>query len=224
MAGSTPKYGPPYQPPTGDGSGDSGAAPPNVGDGDVPNVAVVAPWSSPGPPSFNDDPPAPPAGSGDQPTSIPDIPGYSVNLASLRGGMNTLIADAETLVSAYEDLRSTVFGGKDTVFGQTATVTSVNDSDQGAAQAAGGSSGDGNPGDVTNPSPIQKTALEFAASLNPAQLAALEAAANAIELVGQFIAGVDRAGQTYGATDRAALFASPPGNPVSAQPSTTGHS
>ncbi|MFB9835737.1 hypothetical protein [Actinoallomurus acaciae] len=211
MGHSQPKYGPPYQPPADDGDGPPDPDKGQDFSGEVPNLAVPAPWSSPGPPSFNEDPPAPPAGAGDPPKDIPDVPGFTVNLASLRGGMNTMLADAQTLVSAYEDLRLGVFGSKDTVFGQNATVTNTTSS---AASVVSG--GGGNPTEHVDPSPAAASAVEFAASMNPAQEKVLEFAANAIELVGQFIAGVDRAGQTYAATDRAAMFPPPPENPVAA--------
>jgi hypothetical protein len=208
---SQPKYGPPYQPPA-DG-GDNTPDPDKGKDfsGDVPHLAVPAPWSSPGAPSFNEDPPAIPAGAGDPPKDIPDIPYFTVNLASLRGGLSTMIADAQALVNAYEDLRLGVFGGKDTIFGQNATVDEVT--------TTPGSTANQNVNTYhwdTKASPAAAAAVEFAASMNPAQEKVLEFAANAIELAGQFIAGVDRAGQTYAATDRAAIFPPPPENPVTA--------
>ncbi|MDN3357275.1 hypothetical protein [Actinomadura sp. DC4] len=125
--------------------------------------------------------------------------------------MNTMIADAEVLVGAYEDLVAGVLGGKDTVFGQNATVTNTSPSMSGPWSGGGGSGTQ-----HVDPSPAAASAVEFAASMNPAQEKVLEFAANAIELVGQFIAGVDRAGQTYAATDRAAIFPPPPENPVAA--------
>jgi hypothetical protein len=198
---SKPKYGPEFKAPE-----DNGDNPPDPDKGndfssEVPHLAVPTPWSSPGAPSFNEDPPKIPA-DGDPPKDIPDIPFLQVNLASLRGGLNTMIADTQTLVNDYESLRLDVFANKDTIFGQNAMVEEDSYGLE-YAEASGKWA-----------SKIQPQAQEFAASMNPAQEKVLEFAANAIELVGQFIAAVDRAGQTYAAADRAAVFPPPPENPV----------
>jgi hypothetical protein len=191
---SEPKHGPAYTPPPDDGSS---TPDPDYGQdlsSYAPNLAVPTPWSSPGPPSFNDDPPKTPAG--DQPPNkdIPPCAYLQVNLASLRGGMNVMLAQTQTLVGLYDDLRLGVFGCAHTVFGQTAMI----DDDPYGVEGAS----------ATDPeaSPIQAQAQVFAAGMNPAQERVLEFAANAIELVGQFIAGVDRAGQVYGSLDRKAAF------------------
>jgi|tagenome__1003787_1003787.scaffolds.fasta_scaffold20968753_4 hypothetical protein len=209
MGHSQPKYGPPFEPPA--EGGDDSPDPDKGKDfsGEVPHLAVPTPWSSPGAPSFNEDPPKIPADAGDPPKDIPDISFLQVNLASLRGGLNTMIADTQTLVKSYEDLRLGFFANKDTVFGQNATVINTTHSMAGSWSGGGGSGTQ-----HVDPSPAAAGAAEFAASMNPAQEKALELAANAIELVGQFIAAVDRAGQTYAAVDRAAAFPPPPENPV----------
>ncbi|MCO6005342.1 hypothetical protein NE236_10130 [Actinoallomurus purpureus] len=206
----TPKYGPPFQPP----KGGNGSSDPDSGKdfwGDVPDLAVPAPWGTTGPPSFNDDPSSP-AGAGESPPGgIPLTTPISVNLSSLRFAMNSMLSDVKLLVSDYESLKSLVAAQKDTVFGQNATVTEVGNSLGNAAGQAsgGGGSGSGNPQDHTYGSQIQPYAQDFAASINPAQEKTLEAIANSLELVGQFIAGVDRAGQTYSHADRLARFPEP---------------
>lgn len=199
--GKQPKYGPPYQPPSGDGQPD-----PDKGKdlwSLVPQLAVPAPWNgNPGPPSFNDDPPGQQSASGD-PTPTPECWPIQMNMISIRTGLFTIVSELQSAVALYQDVRNAVYVNKDHVFGQDATVSPqvygvenyVPDSD-------------------TEPSEIQKSAQDFAASINPAQEKVLEQIANALEVVGQFTAGVDRAGQAYGSADRKAKFPEPPPNPV----------
>jgi hypothetical protein len=126
-----------------------------------------------------------------------------MNMISIRTGLFTIVSELQSAVALYQDVRNEVYSTKDNVFGQNAvvapTVTGVEnyvpDSD-------------------TEPSEIQKSAQDFAASINPAQEKVLEQIANALEVVGQFTAGVDRSGQAYGSADRKAVFPDPPPNPV----------
>jgi hypothetical protein len=174
----------------------------------VPNVAVGAPWNGqPGPPSFNQDPPGQDPGSGDPPPPPPVSP-LSVNLTSLRSAETSLISETTSLAADYENLRNKVMSSKDTVFGQSAIQTVI--TDPGQAAGGGGSGGQEHKG----PSPIQGKAQEFAGHLNPAQERVLEQIANSLEIVGQFTAGLNRSGQSYGAADRKAQFPDPPPSPV----------
>jgi len=209
MGHRQPKYAPPYQRPSGD---DDGPPDPDKGKdlwGLVPQLAVPAPWNS-NPPSFNDDPPASPAGGGEPPKDIPPTWEFKVDLGGLRGCMNTLLAQVQPAVNSYQALRDLVFRDKDSVFGQNATVTTTHEPSA-ASQVSGGPT---QPYNTEDPSPIQNSAREFAASINPAQEKVLQQTANALELVGRFIAGLDRAGQSYGAADRKTEFPEPPPNPV----------
>jgi hypothetical protein len=176
----------------------------------VPQLSVPAPWNGdPGPPSFNNDPPPGDPGSGDPavPPVTPVSP-ISVNLTSLRGSEMNMISEVQSLVADYQALRDDVWATKDTVFGQNAMVHGTAISNP----AGGGAPSGGN--EKPSPSPIQGPAHEFANSLNPAQERVLEQIANSIEIVGQFVAGLNKAGQTYGAADRKAKFPEPPSSPV----------
>jgi hypothetical protein len=176
----------------------------------VPHIAVAAPWNGqPGPPSFNSDPPPPKNGQGSgDPSWVPLVAPIAANLISFRTTEMSLIAKAQSLVADYETLREKVFATKDTVFGQQATEESFND----PGQASGGG-GSGNSGHM-GPSPIQEPAKEFANIINPLQERVLEQIANSLEIVGQFIAGLNKAGQAYGYVDRNAHFPEPGPSPV----------
>lgn len=199
--GKQPKYGPPYQPPSEDG-------PPDPDKGRdlwplVPQLEVPAPWNSnPGPPSFNDDLPGKPPKN---PTSTPTPECWPIqmNMISIRTGLFTIISELQSAVALYQDVRNAVYVNKDHVFGQDATVSPHVTGVENYV-----------PESDTEPSEIQKSAQDFAASINPAQEKVLEQIANALEVVGQFTAGVDRAGQAYGSADRKAKFPEPPPNPV----------
>jgi hypothetical protein len=175
----------------------------------VPHLAVPAPWNGqPGPPSFNTDPPQQDPAAGDPPP-VPPVSPIAANLISLRSGEMNLISEVQSLIADYETLREKVFATKDSVFGQNAIESVFTD----PGQAAGGG-GSGMPVEHKGPSKIQGPAHEFANSMNPAQERVLEQIANSIEIVGQFIAGLNRAGQSYGAADRKAQFPEPPPSPV----------
>jgi hypothetical protein len=175
----------------------------------VPHVAVMQPWNGqPGPPSFNEDPSGGKSDSGDSPPVLPVSP-ISANLMTLRTGEMSLTAATTSLIADYEELREKVMSVKDTVYGQNATITTHND-----PSAAAGGGGSGGMSEQHGPSDIQGPAHDFANSINPAQERVLEQIANSIEIVGQFIAGVNRSGQSYGMADRKSVFPDPPPSPV----------
>jgi hypothetical protein len=197
--GNQPKYGPAYQPPSGD-------SPPDPDNGKdlwplVPQLGIPNPWNTSSP-SFNDEPPGPPPGSGD-PTPTPECWPIQMSMTSMRSGLDTIMAELESTVAQYQDLRNAVYANKDHVFGQDATVL---------PEAYGLEYAD--PGTDPEPSDIQKSAQDFAAGINPAQERVLEQIANTMEVIGQFSAGVDRSGQEYASADRKAKFPAPPPNPV----------
>lgn len=203
--GNQPKYGPPYQPPSGDGPPDTDKGKDFWGD--VPQLAVPAPWNG-NPPSFNEDPPGAQGAAPTDPT--PECPPISLSLTSMRSAMTTIISEVTSGVSQYQDLRNAVWNKKDHVFGQDAIME---DDTPSAASVVSGAPA---PQHHEGPSPVQKSAKDFAASINPAQEKALEAVANALELCGEFVAAVDRAGQTYGWADRNSKFPPPPSGGVKA--------
>jgi hypothetical protein len=182
--------------------------------GDVPTLGIVGDWGY-NSPSFNLDPPNPngngPAGGGPEET----MP-IRVNMISLRTALTNMGSATVQAIAAYEDLKATVRSTKDHVFGQDAIVQH----DPGKSKG-GGAHGD-QPGQTptdyghssTDPSPLQAPAKDFASGMNPAQEKVLEEIANSLELLGQFMRGVDTAGQAYSATDRKAVFPEPPPSPV----------
>jgi hypothetical protein len=154
----------------------------------VPNVSVA--WGNP--PSFNNPPPASEDGGGDS-TDVPETPPIRVNLAGVRGTENSMLSAARTAVDAYQGLRQHVLSVQDNVFGQnemdwykdpTSYMTPT----------------------IERPSEIQPIAREFAASMNPAMEKALYFMGTTLELVGEYIALVNRTGQTYSEVDRKARF------------------
>ncbi|MCW2945857.1 MAG: hypothetical protein JWR24_2574 [Actinoallomurus sp.] len=193
------KYGPPFDPNA------PGSDQPNPDAGKnlsylVPNVSVA--WSTA--PSFNLDPPN--SGGGDGGGDVPPCSPIQVNLSTLRGAEASMLGSARTAVGDYQSLRDKVMSVKDTVFGQ---------------QAIAGTSGYWNaasqgyvPGNDNAASPIQDPAKKFADVINPAQEKVLWQMAGALEVIGQYVAAVNRAGQSYGEADRKAKFPAPPPNPV----------
>lgn len=176
----------------------------------VPHLAVPAPWND-NPPSFNLDPPpgAAPGNASLTDHPIVDVTPFAVNLSTLRNAVIDVTHELGDLVNGYEALRDFVLATKDSIFGQDALHTEYDD--PGAASGGGGS---GMPQQKTSPSPIQAHAREFAGHINPRQERVLEEIANSIEIVGRFTAGLDRAGEAYGAADRKAVFPEPPPSPV----------
>jgi hypothetical protein len=212
MGGNQPKYGAPYVP-----SGDGANEPDDPDKGkdlwsDVPQVEVLEPWNgNPGPPSFNDDPPDFQQAGSAPSSAAPQTEHIAINMATVRYGEEIVLEVAKVAVAEYEALREKVYYAKDTVFGQQA-VTYTN----GDGTAAGGAGGGGsNVQQIrAEPSKLQASAKEFADNINPAQEKVLEQIANGLELVGQFVAGVNKAGQGYGAADRKTRFPEPPPSPV----------
>jgi hypothetical protein len=163
----------------------------------VPTVTVG--WTAA--PSFNLDPPNSESGGNNNP--VPPCPPFTVDLSSLRAAEGTMLDASRTAVSNYQTLRDKVLSEKDTVFGQTAIDNSQVTGIEYYQPAPGG-----------DPSPLQDIAKQFAETMNPAQDKVLAQMAAALEVVGQYIAAVNRAGQSYGRADRKAEFPAPPANPV----------
>ncbi|MCO6004189.1 hypothetical protein NE236_04285 [Actinoallomurus purpureus] len=124
----------------------------------------------------------------------------------MRASLYTIISELQSAVALYQDVRAKVWASKDTVFGQNATINPY-------------AAGQGTGLEYANlpeeeDSPIKASAQASAARLNVYQERVLEQIADALEVVGQFTAGVDRAGQAYASADRKAKFPAPPPNPV----------
>jgi hypothetical protein len=207
-----PKYGPAFDPNAGGGNGQPD---PDAGKDFgylVPNVQVA--WSTP--PSFNQDPPdvTPPGGDGDKDNDVPACGPIQVNLGTLRTAEQSMLSASRIAVTDYEALRNKVMSVKDTVFGQTATVTEVTGGPDGVSGNSYNGAGAGVRQESTVASPVQEAAKKFSDSINPAQEKVLWQVANTIEIIGQYIAAVNRSGQAYGHADRESVFPEPPQNPV----------
>lgn len=204
-----PKYGPPYEPPSG------GGEPPSDGDTDtkagVSELSVTDVWRSGGP-SFNDALDAPSPGDTEpDDTPAPDVPPFTVSMASVRQGMSTMVGELEALVASYQALRAHVFDTRDRVFGQFATTTyETNRYAGGAIKEYYAQNERQMFATNTRVSVIVETAVEFAKSMNPAQDRVLGQIADSIQIAGQFVAAVDRAGRAYAEADRKAQFPEPP--------------
>lgn len=157
----------------------------------VPNLNVS--WTVM--PSFNNPPPAPES-QGDPEaasTDVPATPPIRVDLSGMRATEISLINAAQTAVDAYQGLREHVLSVKDDVFGQ-------HDTDLEKDATYYGTSAQEVPGQ------IQSIAREFAASMNPAMEKALFFMGTTMELVGEYIALMNRTGQTYSEVDRNSRF------------------
>jgi len=158
-------------------------------------------------PSFNDAPGGldGAAGAGSSPTATPlNEQPLSVNPINMRSIERDMLSAAERAVEAYTSLKAKVdaaiAGGA--IYGQTDTdEVYVNTTTMG-----------GPPSGYTTDqaSPIQQTAIDFAASIENYQRGALVGLANVLDVVGSYIAAVNVAGQMYAATDRSAKFPEPP--------------
>ena len=201
-----PKYGPAFNPQ----GGGAGNTDPDAGKDLgylVPHLQVD--WSTP--PSFNQDP-ADEGGSRDSgtPDDVPPCGPIQVNLGTVRSAEQRMLGSARTVVSEYEALRNKVMSVKDTVFGQQATVETFTGGQGGFDGNSYNGAGAGVRHEQTVPSPLHDAAMQYAASINPAQEKVLWQIANMVEVVGQYLAGVNRAGQTYGHADRLSMFPEPP--------------
>lgn len=193
-----PKHGKAYDP-NAQGGGDGTPDPDKGKDLSylVPTVAIGKNWSTPA--SFNDDPPGGSSKSDNKPT--PSVDSITVDLGSIRSAETTMLGAARTAITDYSTLRDKVMAVKDTVFGQTAVET---------VKSRANSDGVNSPYDHTQNSPVQDPAKKFAEEINPAQEKALWQMANALEIVGQYIAALNAAGQSYAKTDRASNMPPPP--------------
>lgn len=203
-----PKYGPDFNP---NGGGD-GKPNPDAGKDYgylVPNLQVA--WSAL--PSFNNDP-QDTGGNGDGKEDVPSCGPIEVHLGTLRSAEQRMLDSSRTIVDDYENLRNKVLSVKDTVFGQNATVKEIKGGQSGVDGNTYNGAGAGVRHEETVPSPIHDLANKFAAEINPAQEKVLWQIANTVEIVGQYIAAVNRAGQAYGRADRLSMFPGPPSNPV----------
>jgi hypothetical protein len=199
---------------TGGGDGGGGVEDPDAGkdfSNLVPNMTVG--WDTP--PSFNLDPSGQ-SGDGQTSTDVVDSGPIAFDGATVRATESTLLAQSRDAVYNYEALRQKVDGAVHATFwgpedpgpvissgqymnfsptpGYTPTVQETDDNDQRTVAEIG---------------------AEFARHINPAMQKALAMQSNALELLGSYIAMVNRAGQSYAKVDRASRFPEPPGSVTS---------
>ena len=204
-----PFLAPPFSPPSGDDD-----APPDPDN--AKNLSYLVPdlhiaWGTA--PSFNDDPPGE-GGAGAPPKDITVSERFSVNLADMRNVLQEMLTAARPVVDSYETLRKDFESQKDTVWGQNATQVYNDPVVQSIAESP-------STAQTEQRLPIQDYAHQFARELNPSAEKAMWRFANAMEVVGQFIAALDHAGQTYGFADRHSRFP-PPGTKQEKPPPATG--
>jgi hypothetical protein len=155
----------------------------------VPNVSIG--WNSL--PTFNNPPSGEQSGDVNTSTDVPETPPIRVDLGGMRDTENSLLSAARTAVDAYQGLREHVLSVQNTVFGQHEMDWWKDPSSYMSPT-------------IERPSEIQPIAREFAEAMNPAMEKALYFMGTTMELVGEYIALVNRTGQTYSEVDRHARF------------------
>jgi len=190
-------------------SHDDKTEPPDPGNTQVPELKVV--WDRR--PSFNLDPPKVGdggGGGGGGGEQWRDASPFRIDLRDVSAQVDSMLATSRVLVAEYTALKARVMSGKDTVFGQKATITHI----VGGASGRDGNTYNGVGAGVreerTDPSPVQDMAKQFAKGINPAQEKVLQNIGATLELVGEYIAAVNRSGQVYAYSDRHSRFPAPP--------------
>lgn len=196
MGGVTP-YDSPSDPypfnPNASSSGSSTSLPSDLED---PTLTMY--WTSA--PDFTPTAPAPGGGVNDGATVNPnEHQALSVQLGSLRGAENGMLAASSQIVDAYTALKNLFQADEDWVYGQQAEVTQMvnggNQYDTWSEQTVG--------------DPINQTAVKFAngdgtaadPGINAVQEYALQVIGNVMGTVGEFIAAINAAGAAYAQAD-----------------------
>jgi hypothetical protein len=200
MMGVTPYTSPndqhPFNPNATPSSGSSASIPASSS---VPDLAMY--WSAP--PDLT--PQASGGSSSGSSQSNPPIDSLTVNLGGIRDAEQTMLTSSSTIVSAYESLKSLYLSGQNTVFGQEATDTT----------GSNGGYSESSWTFTTSADPIAQPAQEFAEGsngqpgMNAVQEYALQQVADAIAVVGEFIALLNAAAQQYSQAD-VSSFLPPP--------------
>ncbi|MEV5151374.1 hypothetical protein AB0K81_05380 [Streptomyces werraensis] len=174
----------------------------------VPAMSVG--WETP--PSFNLDPNT---GSGGETTAeVADSGPIMFDAATVRATENTLLAQGRNVVNNYEALRAKVDAAVHSQFWAMAEPDPVISSGQYTGSQTPGSTGWSPSIEETNDNDariIAEIGEEFARHINPAMQKALTLQSNSLELLGNFIAMINHAGQSYARVDRASRFPEPPG-------------
>ncbi|MFF8572641.1 hypothetical protein ACF06L_15545 [Streptomyces sp. NPDC015408] len=173
----------------------------------VPGMSVG--WEAP--PSFNQDPSG--GAGGESATEVADSGPIMFDATTVRATETTLLSQGRTAVGNYETLRARVDTAVHAQFWALAEPEPV---------ISSGSYGPTTPGGTGWSPTVQETndndarivaeiGQEFAAHINPAMQKALALQANALALLGNYIALINSSGQSYSRLDRASRFPEPPG-------------
>jgi hypothetical protein len=155
--------------------------------------------------------PHPSSGSPGAAAPIRNAP-VSLNFQELRGAEQTLITSSSAIVTAYETLKALYLADKDTVYGQSATVDGTV-----TGPPANSGSGQGTPEAAVVNDPIQQSALTFAngdgtaqnPGINAVQESVLLGIANSMAIVGEFIAAMNMAAESYCNADFSSILPGP---------------
>ncbi|MEU6341910.1 hypothetical protein ABZ883_13310 [Streptomyces sp. NPDC046977] len=181
----------------------------------VPTMSVG--WDTP--PSFNLDPSG--QAGGQSSSDVADSGPIAFDAATVRATENTLLTQGRNAVFNYEALRQKVDGAVQGTFWGPARP----DAPISSGQYQGPSGFSPTPTSSWSPSSqetddndqrtLAEIGEEFARHINPAMQKALAMQSNALELLGNYIAMINSAGQSYAKIDRAARFPEPPGSVTS---------
>ncbi|MGW2836603.1 hypothetical protein ACWCWD_02230 [Streptomyces sp. NPDC001493] len=177
----------------------------------VPHMAVG--WDAP--PSFNTDPGG--QSSGQSSNEVADSGRIAFDAAAVRATENTLLAQGRSAVSGYETLRGHVDAAVHGQFwGPSHTSQPVSATPGLNPNPSAGYTPPLDTMDKEDQNTLAEIGENFAQHINPAMQKALALQSNALELLGNYVAMINSAGQSYAHVDRAARFPDPPG-PVTAQ-------
>lgn len=176
----------------------------------VPAMGVT--WNTP--PSFNLDPSSP--AGGQTSSDVADSGPIHFEAATVRATENTLLAQSRNAVSDYEWLRGQVDHATHGQFwGPPHTAPTISSGQDSASITPNPGGGSPAPAPDSQDKDDQNTLAdigdEFARHINPAMQKALAMQSNALELLGDYIAMINAAGQSYAHVDKAAGFPEPPG-------------
>ncbi|SEG18798.1 hypothetical protein SAMN05216223_103554 [Actinacidiphila yanglinensis] len=186
----------------------------------VPTMTVD--WDTP--PSFNIDPGGAPGGQ--SPDDVVDSGPVVFDAATVRATESTLLTEGRGAVSSYESLRQKVDAVVHGQFwGPAHTDPPISSGSVGSGLNANSTGGYSPPPDETD-NEDQNTLADlgdsFAVHINPAMQKALALQSNALELLGNYLAMINGAGQSYGHVDRAARFPDPTGSVTATRPDLSG--
>ncbi|GAA3183863.1 MULTISPECIES: hypothetical protein [Streptomyces] len=149
-------------------------------------------------------------------------PAINVGIGSIAEAMQTMLESSRRSVDAYTTLKALVFTAStdNATFGQQATHKDDWGKKDGSAthslEAAKGvpkTYADHNGGNQPDEK-LQDAAKYFAAGMVPKMNQVLALCANSIEMAGQFIVRLDRAGTYYANADHASAFPEPRSRPI----------